>query len=141
MEKDHRGFTHQTIQETSPWVEEEKRNNNCVHSEGLRFAIKNGRTEGEIISEGFLTLFKETTSPYHLIRSIGISFGNVVDDRYESFTLFTDYEALEKEKQLQETLVDIKGKYGKNAILKGMNLQDKATTRKRNTLIGGHNAK
>ncbi len=59
MEKDHRGFTHQTIQETSPWVEEEKRNNNCVHSEGLRFAIKNRRTEGEIISEGFLTLFKE----------------------------------------------------------------------------------
>ena len=41
---------------------------------------------------------------------------------------------------MQETVVEIRNKYGKNAILKGINYLDKATMRKRNTLIGGHNA-
>ena len=49
-------------------------------------------------------------------------------------------EELEKEKKMQETVVEIRNKYGKNAILKGINYLDKATMRKRNTLIGGHNA-
>ena len=44
-----------------------------------------------------------------------------------------------KEKRIQETIIEIKKRYGKNAILKGMNLEEKATTRKRNKLIGGHN--
>lgn len=69
-----------------------------------------------------------------------ISFGNVVDEAYETFDLFTDYDALEKEKKLQHTLIDIKHKFGKNAVLKGMNLLNKATTVSRNKLVGGHNA-
>ena len=52
----------------------------------------------------------------------------------------TDVEKVEREKKLQETLVQIKHRYGKNAILKGMNALDFATAKKRNTLIGGHNA-
>ena len=48
--------------------------------------------------------------------------------------------SIEKLKKLQETLVQIKHRYGKNAILKGMNALDFATAKKRNTLIGGHNA-
>lgn len=94
-----------------------------------------------LLKEEFMKLFIETTSPYHFIRSISLSFGNIVDDIHETYTLFSDIEALEKEKQLQETLVEIKSKYGKNAVLKGMNVQEKATAKKRNTLVGGHNAK
>ena len=54
--------------------------------------------------------------------------------------MFTDIEELEKEKRVQAALVEIRLKYGKNAVLKGMNLEEKATQRKRNTLVGGHNA-
>ena len=61
---------------------------------------------------------------------------------YEQLDLFTDYETLnkelEKEKQLQHAMLDIKKKFGKNAILKGMNLQEGATTIERNNQIGGH---
>ena len=49
-------------------------------------------------------------------------------------------EALDRERKIQETLITIKKRYGKNAILKGMNLQEGATARERNSQIGGHKA-
>ncbi len=65
--------------------------------------------------------------------------------------LFTDYDAIEKqkekdaadqerEKRWQKAVLDIKKKYGKNAILRGMNFEDGATARERNGQIGGHKA-
>lgn len=56
------------------------------------------------------------------------------------FDIFADIDDIEKEKKIQESLVKIREKYGKNAVLKGMNYYDRATMRKRNGLIGGHNA-
>ena len=69
----------------------------------------------------------------------------------EQLDLFTDYAAkqqkqaeeeaeLAREKKMQETMLTIKKKFGKNAILKGMNLEDGATARDRNSQIGGHRA-
>ena len=69
----------------------------------------------------------------------------------EQLDLFTDYvaleskrkaekEALQKERKIQEAMLSIKKKYGKNAILKGMNLQEGATAKNRNSQIGGHKA-
>ena len=55
--------------------------------------------------------------------------------------LFTDTKKLDKEKQLQQTMLDIKLKYGKNAVLKGTSYMDGATMRERNEQIGGHKAK
>ena len=49
-------------------------------------------------------------------------------------------EKLEREKKLQHAALDIKKKFGKNAVLKGMNLQEGATARDRNEQIGGHKA-
>lgn len=94
----------------------------------------------QIILEAFIHLFKKTTNPHYPIRRLAVGFMNVVDEIYESYDLFTDYEALEKEKNLQKALIDIKQKYGKSAVLKGMNMFEKSTTRKRNKLVGGHNA-
>ena len=58
--------------------------------------------------------------------------------------MFTDYAVLkkeqEKEKKLQESLLSIKKKYGKNAILRGINYEEGATTIERNEQIGGHKA-
>lgn len=95
----------------------------------------------KVLSEEFKELFISTTNPNVDIRRIGISFNNVLDEYYESYNLFSDYEQLEKEKRLQEAIIEIKHKYGKNALFKGMNLYENATTIKRNKLIGGHNAR
>ena len=70
---------------------------------------------------------------------------------FEQLDLFTDYEALqvdqereqaelEREKKMQQAMLTIKKRYGKNAILKGMNLEEGATAKDRNAQIGGHKA-
>ena len=92
-----------------------------------------------ILLSEFITLYKRTTHLNCPIRRLGISFGSVIDEKYEAYDLFTDYQEIEKERKLQEALINIKGRYGKNAVFKGMDLLEKATTLKRNKLIGGHN--
>ena len=67
-----------------------------------------------------------------------LTFNRVVDEVYAQYDLFTDPEELEREHQLQKAMLDIKGKFGKNAILKGMNLEKSGTTIERNQQIGGH---
>jgi len=66
-------------------------------------------------------------------------------EEYEQLDLFSGFLEKEKEeaeqrkeKRLQKALLDIKKKYGKNAVLKGMNLREGATTRERNAQVGGH---
>ena len=88
----------------------------------------------------FLEIYDSTTNFNCKVRRIGISFGNVLPENYEYFDLFTNPEEVEKERKLAITINSLKKKYGKNSILKAMNLEEGATTRKRNTLIGGHNA-
>ena len=93
-----------------------------------------------------------------LVRRINLVANHVVPETsvvetesYEQFDLFTDYEAerkkreeekmvLSREKQMQRAVLEIKKKFGKNAILKGMNLEEGATTVDRNNQIGGHKA-
>ena len=73
------------------------------------------------------------------------------EGRYEQLDLFTDYRALQekrkeeekerfREKKMQQAVLEIKHRYGKNAILKGMNLREGATAMERNRQIGGHRA-
>ena len=85
-------------------------------------------------------LYKKNVKANYPIRSLAIGFGGIVDEDYKTFNLFDNPIQDKKEEALQHTMLDIQQKYGKNAILKGMNMQRKATQRKRNTLIGGHNA-
>ena len=72
------------------------------------------------------------------IRRFTVTFNNVIDEVYQQYDLFTNLEEVEKEHKIQKAMLDIKDKYGKNAILKGMNLQEGATTMERNKQIGGH---
>ncbi|MDD6402128.1 MAG: DNA repair protein [Lachnospiraceae bacterium] len=83
-------------------------------------------------------LYQRIVSPYMPIRRIGISFNNIIDEMYQQYDLFIDPADLEKEKKLQQAMLDIKHKFGKNAILKGMNLLEGAKTIERNSQIGGH---
>lgn len=91
------------------------------------------------LNEEFIKLYEKTTNYHHLIRKLSISFNNVKDESYKTIDLFTDYLEDQKERAVQDTILSIKKRYGKNAILKGMNLEEKATAKRRNTLIGGHN--
>ena len=92
------------------------------------------------IMDAFINLFKRTTKEGYPIRRIGIGLGGIISEDYASIDLFTDEATLDKEKRMQKAIIDIKNKYGKNSILKAMDLAPKATTKKRNTLIGGHNS-
>lgn len=104
-------------------------------------------------------LFDRITDKNLLIRRLNITANHVINEStvpkqmadYEQLDLFTDYAAMEKkkaqeraelerEKKMQQAMLTIKKKYGKNAILKGMNFEDGATAKDRNEQIGGHKA-
>ncbi len=105
-----------------------------------------------------MDLFDEIVDDSLLARRVNIVANHVVsedsvkeEESYEQLDLFTDYDKkakateeeksmLDKEKKLQHALLDIKKKFGKNAVLKGMNLQKGATGKDRNNQIGGHKA-
>ena len=72
------------------------------------------------------------------VRRMNISFNNVVDEAYQQYDLFCDPADLARERNMQKAMLSIKKKFGKNAILKGMNLEEGATTMERNRQIGGH---
>lgn len=111
----------------------------AIQATGGTMKIDETTNSYHILLKYFIHLYSKTTNKEYSIRRVSISFHNVRDEIYESYDLFTDTKELQKEKQVQEAILKIKKKYGKNAVVKGMNLQKKATTRKRNTLIGGHN--
>lgn len=111
-----------------------------------------------LITDAVLKAYDENVDKKLLIRRINITANRVVPEATLSQTpapyqlsLFEDYEEtekqkakedaeLEKERRIQETLIGIKNKFGKNAILKGLNLQEGATAKDRNEQIGGHKA-
>lgn len=111
-----------------------------------------------LITNAVMELYDKIVNKNLLIRRITIVANKLVDERsvkrtneYEQLDLFTDYDKLneqrekenadlEREKRMQNTILDIKKRFGKNAILKGMNLQDGATAKDRNNQIGGHKA-
>lgn len=110
----------------------------------------------KLILDAVTDLFERIVDKNLLIRRVNITANHVVDEatvlktsNFEQLDLFTDYAAaqakkedeeaeLAREKKMQQAMLEIKKKYGKNAILKGMNLEEGATTVDRNRQIGGH---
>lgn len=93
-----------------------------------------------VIKQYVAEIFDATTRQDTKIRKLSIVFGNVVDEVCRGYDIFTDIDAVEKEIRLEHTVLGIKDKFGKNALLRGMDLCDGATAQERNKLIGGHNA-
>ncbi|NBI33299.1 hypothetical protein D1643_10665, partial [Enterorhabdus sp. P55] len=83
-------------------------------------------------------LYEEIVDPAKPIRRISLGFGNLVDEDLATYDLFTDWEAEGRERKMQEAVLAVKDKFGKNALLKGTSFQEKATARERNTMVGGH---
>ena len=108
--------------------------------------------------DAVLDLYERIVDKNLLVRRVSVTANRVVDEHMVSneteFTqmdLFTDYHAVaeeqkagqekrEKERRLQEAMLSVKIIYGKNAMLKGTNLQEGATMQERNNQIGGHHA-
>lgn len=111
-----------------------------------------------LIVDAVMELYDRIVDPKLLVRRVTVAANHLVEESavkeetsFEQLDLFTDYEAKErerekervrlaKERKLQEAMLAVKKKYGKNAMLKGMNLQEGATTIERNRQIGGHKA-
>ncbi len=93
-----------------------------------------------LLTACFEELYDETTRRDVPIRRVNIGFGDLLPEEYGTLTLFDDEAAFERERSLQEALVAVRGKFGKNAMLKGMSLREKATARERNEQVGGHRA-
>lgn len=90
--------------------------------------------------ERFESLFDETAHRDVPIRRINVGFSDLLAERFATSTLFDNAQAEAKERQLQDALIAVRGKFGKNAMLKGTSLQKKATARERNEQVGGHHA-
>ena len=122
--------------------------------------LENYTSSTRQLTEAVTGLFERIVDKELLVRRLSISANHVLPEKeaeekmktgFEQLDLFTDYAALQKqkeeeraeaerEKKLQHAMLDIKKKFGKNAILKGMNLEEGATARDRNNQIGGHRA-
>ena len=115
-------------------------------------------SSSKLIMDAVVSLYDRIINKDLLVRRINIAATNIMFENqvsmvkeYEQLDLFTDYdqkkkkdkkleEELVKEKKAQEAMLKIKKKYGKNAVMKGMNLEDGATMKERNEQIGGHKA-
>ena len=93
-----------------------------------------------IIGES-IKLFERIADPALTVRRITLNANRVLpDEGVYQVDLFTDTRKLEKERRLQQAMLGIKNKYGKNAVLKGSSFEEGATMRQRNGQIGGHSA-
>ena len=93
------------------------------------------------LMSAMMELYDRITDKHLTVRRVTIDAGRVVQDSgIVQYDLFTDTAKLEKEKKLQEAMLSIRKKYNKNAILKGISLEDGATMRERNDQVGGHKA-
>jgi len=85
-------------------------------------------------------LYTEITDRYTGIRRVNICFGRLRPEGFEQMNLFTDQEARTREKNMQRAILEIRHRYGANAVMRGCNLLDCSNYRERNMQIGGHRA-
>ncbi|MBR3672110.1 MAG: DNA methylase [Spirochaetia bacterium] len=92
------------------------------------------------IAQGILDIFDQIADPALLIRRINVSADTVIPQQEEQPDLFTDVETQRRERALQNAMLSIQSRFGKNAILKADDYTEGATARERNQQIGGHRA-
>ena len=85
-----------------------------------------------------MKLYERIVNPKLPIRRLSLSANNVEKEAYRQYSLFTNEEETQKDRKLQKAALEIKGRFGKNALIRGMDLQAAGTTRERNCQIGGH---
>lgn len=128
------------------------------HAHGS-FSLDHATSSSRLLMETAVLLYEQITDKNLLIRRVSLTANHVIHEAdaaakntsYQQLDLFTDYEAaakkdaaekavLEREKNMQLAVLSLKKKFGKNAVLKGMNLEEASTGTLRNQQIGGHKA-
>lgn len=108
-------------------------------STGGTFKINEYTNSAKKLIDYFVDYYLNTVNKTAMIRKINIGFNHLILEEFVNLDFFSDYIEDDKERNKQKAIIEIKKKYGKNSILKGMNLNKKATAKIRNTLVGGHN--
>ena len=112
---------------------------NAIKATGGSMKLNTPTNIYDKLVKDILVIYSKTTSKEVKIRKIGISFNNLSHDDTIQLTIWDDQRSIEKKKNVEYIISSIKEEFGKNSIIKGMNLENKATTISRNKLIGGHN--
>ena len=86
-----------------------------------------------------VAVFDKTTAKDVPIRRLGLSCNNIVPECCEGYNLFANFEKIEKERNLEHAVLELKDKFGKNCMLRAIDLEEGATAIERNKLVGGHN--
>ena len=120
------------------WVAYDHRSERPGVNGTVKFSMATNRSS--LIIENTGRLFQSITDKHTLIRRLGVCANHVVSEDYLQYDLFSDPSEVEKEKNLQHAILDIKHRFGKNAIMRGINLLPCSTYRERNAQIGGHKA-
>ena len=90
------------------------------------------------IMESAVVLYRRIVDGQTPIRRVSLTYNHVEPEMYCQYDIFSSPAQVEKERRLQRAVLDIKHRFGKNAVLRGMDFEDGATTRERNHQIGGH---
>ena len=88
----------------------------------------------------FDALYAEIVDPARPIKRVNIGFGGLLPEEFATVDLFTDVQAEQSERDLADAVLAVRGKYGKNALLRGTSYKQGATGRERNEQVGGHHA-
>ena len=110
-----------------------------VKATGGSRKISNSTNLYSILLVEVVNLYEKTTNKNFEIRRIGISFERLIEQDYEQIDLFQSQVNKDKENKIEKTIIELKSRLGKDTVLRGINLQENATTVIRNKLIGGHN--
>ena len=92
----------------------------------------------ETIVKAVVGLFEELVNRKRAVHNIMLNFNGVTEEGSAQLTLFDEPEEAMEERSRQEAILDVKRKFGKNALLKGIDLMPQATQRDRNRQLGGH---
>ncbi len=104
------------------------------------FSLDTPTNASSILIPKIAELYTQIVNPAYLVRRMYVVCNGVTNEEYMQYSFFMPAEDLEKNRKVQKAVLEIKNKFGKNAILKGLNFEEGATTRERNNQIGGHKA-
>lgn len=107
--------------------------------EGTSITLDAPTNSSMLITAELDRLFDKTVDSSRLIRRLSIGFSGIESESCQA-ALFGEAECRRKERSIQEAAIAVKEKFGKNSLLKGMSLKEKATAKERNNQIGGHHA-
>lgn len=101
-------------------------------------ALRGGGSSYRVMLSPVMELYGRIVERDKPIRRINVTLNGVGKKTYEQYDLFTDAAGAERDRKLQQAALEIKRRFGKNALVRGMDLQEAATARERNRQIGGH---